>query len=357
MALEFEELVASIAGDNPSGTDVSFEQVFEDIKEARRQDDPTLSQGEWKAELKVAQWPKARDLCIEVLSHQSKDLQVAAWLAESLGQLYGFAGLTEGFTVLEKLLDQFWDTLYPEADGDDLDLRAAKITWSNRNLPLQIRFIPLTEQGKYGWVKWQESRDVDNLARSNSEAATTAVGEGKINGEMWNQAVTSTPAEFYGQLLQQVTECRKVLDALITRIDERFGDDAPSLMDVRGAMDDCQKLVTRCAADKGLLNTEQAPVEGEEGATGEGGASPGAVAAGGPAGPITSRGEALRRLSDVAAYFRRAEPHSPVAYLVDRAVRWGNMTLDQWLVEMVKDETMLGGLRETLGIKSETPAE
>ena len=359
MALEFEELVAPIAGDNPSGVDMSFEQVFEDIKEARRQDDPTLSQGEWKSELKVAQWPKARDLCIEVLSHKSKDLQVAAWLAESLGQLYGFAGLTESFTVMEKLLTDFWDTLYPEAEGGDQDLRAARISWLNKNLPLQTRFIPMTEHGKYGWVKWQEARDVDNLGRQNPDAASAAVGEGKINGEMWSKAVIDTPAEFYEQLLKQVADCRAALDALITRVDERFVDDAPSLMDLRSALDDCQKLATRCAADKGLLQTEEVPEEGEAGTAGDDGAARPASGGGpaGPSGPIASRAEALRRLSEVAAYFRRAEPHSPVAYLVDRSVRWGNMTLDQWLAEMVKDESMLGGLRETLGIKVEPPAE
>jgi type VI secretion system protein ImpA len=70
-----------------------------------------------------------------------------------------------------------------------------------------------------------------------------------------------------------------------------------------------------------------------------------------------SRADALRRLTEVADYFRRSEPHSPVAYLADRAVRWGNMTLDQWLQEMVKDATILAGLREVLGIKPETPPE
>jgi hypothetical protein len=38
-----------------------------------------------------------------------------------------------------------------------------------------------------------------------------------------------------------------------------------------------------------------------------------------------SRADALRRLAAVAAYFRRTEPHSPVSYLVQRAVRWGEM--------------------------------
>ena len=355
MAIAFEELLAPIPGDKPSGTDVSFEQVYEDIKEARRQDDPTLSQGDWKAELKVAQWPKARDLCIDVLWHKSKDLQVAAWLTEALGQLYGFAGLTDGFTTIERLLADFWDTLYPEAENGDNELRAAKVAWINKNLPLQIRFIPVTADKKYGWVKWQESRDVDNLARQNPDAAKSALGEGKINGELFAATVAATPASFYQELLPQVEECKKALAALAKRVDERFGTDAPSLRDVHTAVDDCLKLATRFAGEKGLLAAAEAPAGAEAGADAAVGSAPAAARAAGTGGPIASRADALRRLSEVAEYFRRTEPHSPVAYLADRAVRWGNMTLDQWLQEMVKDENMLTGLRETLGIKPETP--
>jgi hypothetical protein len=34
---------------------------------------------------------------------------------------------------------------------------------------------------------------------------------------------------------------------------------------------------------------------------------------------------------------------------VQRAVKWGNMPLDNWLQEVIKDENVLGQLRETLG--------
>ncbi len=67
------------------------------------------------------------------------------------------------------------------------------------------------------------------------------------------------------------------------------------------------------------------------------------------AGAVRSRQDALKRLSDVAEFFRKTEPHSPVSYLVQRAVKWGNMPLDNWLQEVIKDETVLGNLRETLG--------
>jgi type VI secretion system protein ImpA len=68
-------------------------------------------------------------------------------------------------------------------------------------------------------------------------------------------------------------------------------------------------------------------------------------------GTIQTRQEALRRLADIAEYFRLTEPHSPISYLVQRAIKWGNMPLDVWLEDVVKEESVLGQLRETLGIK------
>lgn len=69
-------------------------------------------------------------------------------------------------------------------------------------------------------------------------------------------------------------------------------------------------------------------------------------------GAIQSRQDALKRLSDVADYFKKAEPHSPVAYLVQRAVKWGNMPLEAWLQEVIKDSSTIENLRETLGIEN-----
>ncbi|MBK7992303.1 MAG: hypothetical protein IPK14_02480 [Blastocatellia bacterium] len=69
-------------------------------------------------------------------------------------------------------------------------------------------------------------------------------------------------------------------------------------------------------------------------------------------GVISCREDALHRLKDVAEYFRKTEPHSPVAFLVQRAIKWGEMPLDQWLEEVIKNNEALDQVRETLGIKS-----
>lgn len=349
MALDLDALLAPIPGDSPTGRDVSYDEVYDKIKEARRQDDANLAQGDWQSELKVAQWPLVRDLAQEVLAEQSKDLQIAAWLTEAVVQLKGFEGLADGLTLIERLLADYWETLFPALDGDDLDIRAGKIAWLEKTLPLIVQAIPLTQEGSYGWFRWKESRDVDNLGRTDPALRQEAIENGKIGLETWDKAVINTPAEFYAPLLPLTEACQAAVGALIKRVDEKFGYDAPGLGQLRQAVNDCAELVNRIARDKGLIGVEEAAQE--DGEAGEGGAAGSAGGAGGAGkGPLQSRADALRRLGEVAEYFRRTEPHSPVAYLVDRAVRWGNMTLDQWLAEMIKDESMLGGLRETLGI-------
>lgn len=78
-----------------------------------------------------------------------------------------------------------------------------------------------------------------------------------------------------------------------------------------------------------------------------------APAQGGPVGPISNRKQAFERLREVAEYLRRTEPHSPVSYLVQRAVKWGDMRLEDVLMELVKNEDVRRNLFETLGVKEE----
>ncbi len=48
MSIELAELLAPISPDRPCGEDVSFSDVYDRVREARRADDPSLRQGEWQ---------------------------------------------------------------------------------------------------------------------------------------------------------------------------------------------------------------------------------------------------------------------------------------------------------------------
>lgn len=153
-------LLEPIPGDDICGTDLSFSSAFDEIREARRQDDLTLAQGDWEADLKTAEWPRVRELCEDILSRRSKDMQVAAWYTEAMARLKGFEGLSLGLQVMDSLINDFWEFCYPSYDPDDLEERAGKIEWLNNQLPHGIREIPLTDRGSGASGSSGKSRDV-----------------------------------------------------------------------------------------------------------------------------------------------------------------------------------------------------
>ncbi|MGO4781550.1 type VI secretion system protein TssA, partial [Lysobacter sp. 2RAB21] len=64
-----------------------------------------------------------------------------------------------------------------------------------------------------------------------------------------------------------------------------------------------------------------------------------------------SKQAALRALGDIAGYFKRTEPHSPVASLLEQAVQWADMPLNEFLAEVVRDESVLAAIRARVGLK------
>jgi type VI secretion system protein ImpA len=72
-------------------------------------------------------------------------------------------------------------------------------------------------------------------------------------------------------------------------------------------------------------------------------------------GTVASRQQAIDQLHNVAEYFRRSEPHSPVAYLADKAAAWAAMPLHQWLRAVVKDPGQMAQLDELLGTVAREP--
>lgn len=351
--LDFKQLLAPIPGENPSGELLRYTGLYDAIQEARRSDD-VLPQGEWKREIKTADWAGVLEMATEALSIRSKDLQIAAWLVEGLVKRHGFAGLRDGLWLLRELQERFWASLYPEVENGELEFRAGPLAWLNEKLPVSIREVPLTEgEESYSWHHWEESRAVDNLGRQSPEALAAALAEGKITGDQFDKAVMATPRAFYEVLFQDLNGSREELDRLDRVVEEKFSRDAPSLRNINKAIEDCRGLVEGVVKKKRELDPsykreEESKVAGmyeqERPAEGE-------PMAGHFSLEPTSREDAFRRLAAIADYLMRTEPQSPVSYLVERAVCWARMPLGEWLSEVVHNEDVLKHLRDTLGIK------
>jgi type VI secretion system protein ImpA len=351
--IEIEALLLPIPGPSPAGESVRYAGPYDRIQEARRADD-ALAQGDWKRDTKTSDWPVVVTAATETLSKRSKDLQIGAWLLEALVKLHGFAGLRDGLRLLRELEERFWDGLYPAPEDGDLEARAAPLEWLNEKLPGALRSVPVTrlvEGIAYSWLHWDESRNVESLGRQNPEAKQEAVAEGKITAERFDKATAVSPRAFYEPLLDDLNQAWEEFERLDQVSDEKFGRQAASLLNVKKSLEDVRSLVEGITKKKRLLEPDPVGSSADRGAeVGQPGPARPRGEGGGPLEP-GDRADALRRLAAVAAFFRHTEPHSPVSYLVQRAVQWGEMPLESWLEEVISDESVLARVRETLGLK------
>ena len=348
-----------ISGANPAGRPAKEGKDFDLLKEARREED-ALSHGDWKREAKIADWPKAIQIATKILTSESKDLQVAAWLVEALLKRHGFAGLRDGLKVMHGLHANFWDGLYPALEDGDLEYRSGKLEALNKLLPYAIHSVPLvraSDGSAYGLSHYKESQGVENLRRaaaSESEKRRQldeAIKEGKLEGEKFEKAVAATPLAHCTALLEQLSESWDAYEQLDRVVEEKYGESAPSLRLIKEAISECRALMDSIVRKKGGVGLSSAEIQPQAGENAVSTTGPAVAASGAGGAELRDRAEALRRLASVAEFFRKTEPHSPVAYLVQRAARWGEMPLEQWLQEVIKDDGVLNVVRETLGIK------
>lgn len=356
MAIDVQELLAPIPGGDPAGSDASFSDQFDRIREARRADDPGLAQGEWQTELKVADWREAQSLAEDILTRTSKDLQAAVWLGEAAISRHGLEGARDAFDLLTGLLEQYWDGLYPRAEDGDLEERASKLAWfatygSRALSALMLNDDPQAALTLAGWI---DSREVDNLGRQNAEAYQAALDEGRINGETYDARIQATSEATVRERADMVQAAREAFARFAAKSDERLGRDAPSLAALDDALRKIQQVYARVAVAKGLTGiaaqAEDAAAEGGSTVAAAVGGAGAGVALDLNAGSLASKEAALRALGEIAGFFRRTEPHSPVAYLLDRAVYWANMPLEQFLAEIIRDEGTLSSIRERVGL-------
>lgn len=340
-----EELLAPISDVSPAGEDLSFSADFDAVVEARRADDPTLEQGEWITDLKSADWPGVAHRCAKLLRERSKDLRLASWLAEAQMQTQSFAGLADGLRVMTGLLERYWDEVHPQVEDGDLEQRVGNVAWLLTNAELWVRRLPLVQsaQGRYGLVDFEAARN----RRSESDPGTG------LSMERFDAARRDTPHAFYVRLAATVPECQEALAALEQVVDARLGQESPSFASLREQMQLVREAAMRFAREAGVLLDGDAG--DSSGATyAETTIVPTQRVADTPSLPndmnaaINNRREAIAQLRRVAEFFRQTEPHSPVAYLAEKAARWGEMPLHVWLKRVVKDHSTLEHMLETL---------
>ena len=382
--LDEAALAAPLAGDAAGGAWLRHDPVYDEIKAAREQEPGYLPQGIWARDLKQADWATVVRLTGEALRTRSKDLQLAAWLAEGLTHLDGLPGLTAGLRVLTELCRNVWDGLYPPIDEDDgVEPRILVLEWCDRHLPKALQAVNLTRPSTplaesisvLAWdeaerrEKQRESED-HNSRRSRRREAEAAEPE-ELTRDAVNTSIRLTPRAVYTEVLDAAEQARAQAGELCRVVDEQCGEHQARLPKLeamlghvrdraREAMDLLDsEAAARAEDDAGQGAPDAAAAAGHGEWRGDTGARSAATAPARPADPvevvgaIREREAAYRALSALGERLAELDPHSPAPYLVRRAAALKDQTFADLVMLLADDDRQRQHLFRLLGISDD----
>jgi type VI secretion system protein ImpA len=326
--LDVDRLLAPIPGDNPAGKPPPFD-LLRQLDESRKEGDPF-------GPPRKQDWPGILQLATDALQSTTKDILVAARLAEAATQLKGFAGLRDSLALLTRLFAECWDRIRPiPEEGEGFDVRGGPLLWLNdvargAKFPATIAAAMLIEvRGeKFSHLDWRGTR------RGEFEAA-----------------LTGAKADAVRDLNDDVAATRAELVKLSKTVDERMPELGINLLSGTGTIGSTLADVAETVAD--LMRKLELDTPAAEGGT------DGQPAAGGPAGtsPAVSksvaatRADLYRQLDGIADALQKLEPHSPIPFLIKRAVKLGGLPFPQLMRAMIQESGALDALDRLLGIE------
>ncbi len=363
--LGMERFLKPIHSQNPSGPSVRYESCYDAIAKARREDED-LPRGIWEINLKKSQWDVVEGLCIQLLCEQSKDLQVAAWLAEAWLSLYGVAGLTHGIGLLTQLCEKFWVSLHPQLEEQDHEFRLSVLEWVNEKLAERLMIIPVTESSEIGahnyvWANVVSAGNLELQSKRHPDGRKLIDQAREEGAPVMDKIITSaqqTPGIFFGNLLSQLEAAQKALVDFEKVLHTCYPNHPHSFYKIRNVLLEIGRFVNLYYTPPSVIAVPEHADESNEKL---------ALEIPTPTvkrkksmtqadntflniSEVTSREQAYGLLNLAADFLLRTEPHSPTPYVVKRAVAWGHMSLAELYQEILADEKDLAGLKQLLGV-------
>jgi type VI secretion system protein ImpA len=256
-----DDLLTPIAGDNPAGASLRYDRVYDQIKEARTEDDDSLPTGAWERQSKRADFKVVAKLAGEALANRSKDLHLAVWLGEALLKQEGISPLTSILQLCLDLQQNFWETLYPEIDEGDPGMRVVPLQWAANRYAALVYGAGLTLE-PINFFEYKAARVVGreedaNNSEQQREVRAKAIADGKLTSEEVDEAIAATPKAFYVALDGSLVSAIEVLRELDVYCEEHYGQEAPSFRKLREALEEVQNLVGSLLRDKRRLEPDQ----------------------------------------------------------------------------------------------------
>ena len=332
----WDALLAPVSVEAPVGVPAAQDESYRRIRHEREEEDATLPLGPWERELKRANWVAASELTAAALAGRSKDLQLAAWLFEALIARSGFQAVAPCLRLIDALLQQYGDHLHPQDSEHRLNL----LLWIGQKLLPPLRRVMITATGSgidFSWNDWEQAQRNEQLRASLGKQR-----EGELEGATLAEvgaALACTPDARILFLRDCLRDGLTALQALEHTLDATLGDEAPGLSSMRNLLERIDVVLAADARRRGVAMPDATAAHAAGSAHDGGSHDDASHDHGSEADDDAVMGSIDRRqvyaaLADIAHALETIEPHSPVPYLIRRAVAWGGLNTAQLYSEV-----------------------
>ncbi len=257
-------------------------------------------------------WKELKKKSLAVLS-QSKDLRAAIHLTRALIHTDGFAGLSEGLSLIKGLLVTYWENVHPQLDPDDNNDPTLRInTLVNLCDPTDflaaVNRVPMVSSTVMGQFSFRDLQIADGLIERSANDTR------ELTSDLIDAAFREAGNETNQTTLNQINASSQCVTEIENHLNERVGiDQSPDLTALSHLLNQIAQETSRRSG----VGSVVAQTQGENPMAG---AAAAAVVEALP-GAINTREDVIRMLERINDYYAKNEPSSPIPLLLDRAKR------------------------------------
>jgi type VI secretion system protein ImpA len=331
--LDVDALLREIDPTAPCGPNMEYDPLFVALEQAVL-GKPEVQYGATITAAAPPDWKAVRRMAGE-LFESSRDLRLAVHLLRADLSLSGIDGLADGVHLIERLLEERWDSVHPQLDADDdmdpmLRINSLAILADLGTVLKDLKDATLVNLPGLGPLSLR------TLEIASGELPPPA-GHEKISLESIEKALADVDEPSLGYAVDRLERALGSvvnIEALLVR---RVGSSqALNLDPMTRPLKRCRDFLgQRLAARQAAAQAGDAGVEAPDPGAGArvAAAQPGAPVSG----EIANRADVVRMLDKLINYYHQHEPSSPLPLLLERARRLAPKSFIEIMEDLAPD--------------------
>jgi type VI secretion system protein ImpA len=327
--IDLKQLLSANSEDRPSGEDLEYDPLFGEMERAAKGREEQQF-GNTVIAAEDPDWAELRAHALAVLK-RSKDLRAAVQLIRASIHTDGYAGLSDGLSLIRGYLEGYWESLFPQLDPDDHNDPTIRLnTLLNLCDPLEflvpISRLPLVLSDRMGQFSLRDIQIASGtLANPDAEHRGFSLEQIEAAFREADPALIASTHALIQQCIDATAGISEVVDKKLTAADSL----------------NLQPLSKLLKAGENELANRSWSGNPADLISGSDVGNPETVLAAPrdnlALGAINSRDDVIYSLERICRYYAQHEPSSPVPLLLQRAKRLVKMGFHEIVQDLAPD--------------------